>query len=63
MRSRITLSIVITGQSVILICSHFAIWSDFFILKKIDGKCARFFSVERIHKKLGVTLFGRGGEG
>ena len=22
----------------------------------------RFFSVKRIHKKLGVTLFGRGGE-
>ena len=40
----------------------FAIWSDFFHFEKIDiWWCAIFFPMKRIHKKLGVTSFGRWG--
>ena len=59
MRSRITLSIVVTDQSVILISRFGPI---FFIPKKKSMENVPFFSMKRIHKKLGVTSFGRGGE-
>ena len=59
------MSIITISQYLhIEIIADFAIWSDFFHPeKKIDGKCSGFFSVKRIHKKAGVTSFGRGGGG